>query len=125
MARPASTAVEDWPIERLAEHTDWSDPLADFPPPEAQGAMLMEMVKSTLEKRDRGESLDRMGRTLMVGTNNSADRIPTYSFFTDGPANSTVIRVGRSSATRSCTRRSSGAGPRSSGSRPWARASTP
>jgi uroporphyrinogen decarboxylase len=87
VARPASTAVEDWPIERLAEHTDWSDPLADFPPPEAQGAMLMEMVKSTLEKRDRGESLDRMGRTLMVGTNNSADRIPTYSFFTDGPAN--------------------------------------
>ena len=76
MARPESTAVEDWPIEKLAEHTDWSDPLADFPPPQAQGEMLMEMVTSTLEKRDRGETLDRMGRTLMVGTNNSADQHP-------------------------------------------------
>jgi uroporphyrinogen decarboxylase len=28
-----------------------------------------------------------MERTLMVGTNNNCDRIPTYSFFTDGPAN--------------------------------------
>lgn len=87
MARPESTALEDWPIEQLREHTDWSDPLADFPPPQAQGEMLMQMVMATLEKRDRGEPLNRMERTLMVGTNNSADRIPTYSFFTDGPAN--------------------------------------
>lgn len=87
MARPESTAVEDWPIEQLREHEDWQDPLADFPPPEAQGEMLMGMVMATLEKRDRGEPLNRMERTLMVGTNNSADRIPTYSFFTDGPCN--------------------------------------
>ncbi len=87
MTRPESTALEDWPVEELAEHTEWKDPLADFPPPEAQGEMLMGMVKATLEKRDRGEPLGRMERTLMAGTNNSADRIPTYSFFTDGPCN--------------------------------------
>lgn len=87
MARPESTSLVDWPVEQLAEHTEYSDPLADFPPPEAQGQMLMEMVTATLEKRDRGEKLNRMERTLMVGTNNHSDRIPTYSFFSDGPAN--------------------------------------
>lgn len=87
MARPESTALEDWPLEQIREHEDWRDPLADFPPPEAQGEMLMGMVGATLERRDRGEPLDRMGRTLMVGTANNADRIPTYSFFTDGPGN--------------------------------------
>jgi uroporphyrinogen decarboxylase len=87
MAKPESTALADWPIEKIKEHEDWSDPLAGFPPPEEQGKMLMGMVMDTLAKRDRGEELDRLGRTLMVGTNNNADRIPTYSFFTDGPAN--------------------------------------
>ncbi len=87
MSRPESSALADWPREQLAEHTGWSDPLAGWPPPEEQGKMLMGMVMATLEKRDRGEPLSRMERTLMVGTNNSADRIPTYSFFTDGPAN--------------------------------------
>jgi uroporphyrinogen decarboxylase len=87
MARPENTAIAQWPAEKVAEHVPFADPLAEFPPVEAQGQMLMEMVMATLEKRDRGESLNRMERTLMVGTNNSGDRIPTYSFFTDGPAN--------------------------------------
>lgn len=87
MARPESTSIADWPVEQLAEHTGWSDPLASFPPPEAQGQMMMDMVMATLAKRDRGEKLNRMERTLMVGSNNHCDRIPTYSFFTDGPAN--------------------------------------
>jgi uroporphyrinogen decarboxylase len=87
MARPESTAIPDWPVEKLADHQPWSDPLASFPSPQEQGQMLMGMVKATLEKRDRGEKLNRLERTLMVGTNNHADRIPTYSFFTDGPAN--------------------------------------
>jgi len=87
MARPESTSIVDWPAEQVKEHTKYNDPLADFPPPEAQGQMMMEMVKATLEKRDRGEKLNRMERTLMVGSNNHCDRIPTYSFFTDGPGN--------------------------------------
>lgn len=87
MARPESTAIADWPVEKLAEHQEWSDPLANFPPPEEQGKMLMGMVMATLEKRNRGEPLNPMERTLMVGTNNNTDRIPTYSFFTDGPGN--------------------------------------
>jgi uroporphyrinogen decarboxylase len=87
MARPESSALADWPREHLKEHAEWSDPLAAFPPVEEQGKMLMGMVQATLAKRDRGEKLNRLERTLMVGTNNHADRIPTYSFFTDGPAN--------------------------------------
>ncbi len=87
MARPESSALLDWPREKVTEHTEWSDPLANFPPPEEQGKMLMGMVMATLEKRNRSERLNRMERTLMVGTNNNADRIPTYSFFTDGPGN--------------------------------------
>ena len=87
MARPESTSLADWPVEQLAEHTEYNDPLAGFPSPQEQGEMLMGMVMATLEKRDSGAELSRMERTLMVGTNNRADRIPTYSFFTDGPAN--------------------------------------
>ncbi|MCQ3976536.1 MAG: hypothetical protein DPW09_24150, partial [Anaerolineae bacterium] len=87
MARPESTSIAHWPVEQLAEHTEWSDPLTHFPPPEAQGKMMMDMVMATLAKRDRGEELNRMERTLMVGSNNHCDRIPTYSFFTDGPCN--------------------------------------
>lgn len=87
MARPESTAIADWPVEQLREHTEWQNPLANFPSPQEQGQMLMGLVQATLEKRDRGEKLNRLERTLMVGTNNNADRIPTYSFFTDGPAN--------------------------------------
>lgn len=86
MARPESSALADWPREQVKEHAEYSDPLAGFPPVEEQGKMLMGMVQATLEKRDRGEKLNRLERTLMVGTNNNADRIPTYSFFTDGPA---------------------------------------
>jgi len=74
-------------MENLKAHEDFKDPLEGWPAPEEQGAMLMEMVKATLEKRETGAELSRMERTLMVGTNNRADRIPTYSFFTDGPGN--------------------------------------
>ncbi len=88
MGRPESTALCDWPREQVLEHRPLErDPLDGFPPPEEQGKMLMEMVKATLAKRDRGEPLSRMERTLMVGSNNHCDRIPTYSFFTDGPGN--------------------------------------
>jgi len=87
MARPEISALNKWPREEVREHAGWEDPLSEFPPPEAQGQMMMDMVKATLEKRDRGEELSRMERTLMVGSNNQADRIPTYSFFTDGPCN--------------------------------------
>ena len=87
MARPENTALVEWPRERLREHEPFTDPLADFPPVDEQGQQMMQMVMATLEKRDTGATLSRMERTLMTGTNNSSDRIPTYSFFTDGPAN--------------------------------------
>jgi len=87
MGRPENTALHNWPREQLADHEPYSDPLAGWPTPEEQGQMLMEMVMATLEKRETGAELNRMERTLMVGTNNSCDKIPTYSFFTDGPAN--------------------------------------
>ncbi|HBY98673.1 MAG: hypothetical protein M5U01_24485 [Ardenticatenaceae bacterium] len=87
MARPEVTALPYWPREQVREHAEWADPLRNFPSPDEQGRMMMEMVQGTLKKRDRGEALNRMERTLMVGSNNHADRIPTYSFFTDGPAN--------------------------------------
>jgi uroporphyrinogen decarboxylase len=87
MSRPEITAIPNWPREQVLEHTAFADPLENFPAPQEQGQMMMEMVMATLEKRDRGEKLNRMERTLMVGTNNNGDRIPTYSFFTDGPAN--------------------------------------
>ena len=74
-------------METIRDHADWADPLAEFPSVEEQMNMMMPMVMATVEKRDRGEALGPMERTLMVGTNNSCDRIPTYSFFTDGPAN--------------------------------------
>ncbi|MDP7100016.1 MAG: uroporphyrinogen decarboxylase family protein [Rhodospirillales bacterium] len=86
MARPESTSLVDWPVETLLAHEPFGDPLAGFPPPEAQAQGLMEMAGNILKKRDSGETLNRMERTIMVGTNNHADRIPTYSFFTDGPA---------------------------------------
>lgn len=86
MGRPEITALSHWPAEQLREHEPWQDPLAGWPSPQEQGQQLMQMVKATLEKRDRGEKLTRMERTLMVGTNNHCDRIPAYSFFTDGPA---------------------------------------
>jgi uroporphyrinogen decarboxylase len=72
-------------MENLHAQEDWQDPLAGGPSVEEQMNMMMPMVMATLEKRDRGEPLGKMERTLMVGTNNSSDRIPTYSFFTDGP----------------------------------------
>ena len=87
MARPENTALVEWPRERLRAHEAYEDPLAGFPPVEDQGQQMMQMVMATLEKRDSGATLSRMERTLMVGTNNSGDKIPTYSFFTDGPAN--------------------------------------
>lgn len=87
MGRPEITALPHWPREQVHEHELWEDPLTDFPSPEEQGQQLMSMVQATLEKRDRGEKLNRLERTLMVGSNNRCDRIPTYSFFTDGPGN--------------------------------------
>ena len=86
MARPESTSLVDWPVETVKEHEAFSDPLAGFPPKEAQAQGLMGMAQEILEKRDRGEKLNRMERTIMVGTNNHSDRIPTYSFFSDGIA---------------------------------------
>lgn len=74
-------------VEQVRSHEDWTDPLANEPSPDEQMQQMMPMVMATLEKRDRGETLNRMERTLMVGTGNTPDRIPTYSFFTDGPAN--------------------------------------
>lgn len=74
-------------METILPHQDWVDPLAGGPTVDEQMQMMMPMVMATLEKRDRGETLSRMERTLMVGTSNTCDRIPTYSFFTDGPAN--------------------------------------
>ncbi len=73
-------------METPRPHEDWQDPLEGGPSVEEQMNMMMPMVQATMEKRDRGEPLGKMERTLMVGTNNSSDRIPTYSFFTDGPA---------------------------------------
>ena len=87
MARPENTALVEWPRERIHDHEPFQDPLAGFPPIEDQGQQMMQMVMATLEKRDTGAPLSRMERTLMVGSNNSGDKIPTYSFFTDGPAN--------------------------------------
>ena len=86
MARPESTALVDWPVETLMEHEPFSDPLAGFPAPNDQAQGLMQMAQDIVAKRDRGEKLNRMERTIMVGTNNHSDRIPTYSFFTDGPS---------------------------------------
>ena len=86
MARPESTSLFDWPVETLKTHKSFSDPLTNYPAPNAQAKMLMEMAGNIIAKRDRGEKLSRMERTIMVGTNNHSDRIPTYSFFTDGPA---------------------------------------
>ena len=86
MARPESTSLVDWPVETLKEHKPFSNPLVDFPAPDEQAKMLMEMAGNIIAKRDRGEKLNRMERTIMVGTNNHSDRIPTYSFFTDGPS---------------------------------------
>ena len=73
-------------METLKPHEDWKDPLEGGPTVEEQMNMMMPMVMATMEKRDKGEALGKMERTLMVGTNNECDRIPTYSFFTDGPA---------------------------------------
>lgn len=74
-------------VEEIVPHEDWVDPLADEPSVDEQMAQMMPMVQAVMEKRDSGAELGRMERTLMVGTNNNADRIPTYSFFTDGPCN--------------------------------------
>ena len=74
-------------VEQVLPHEDWTDPLAGGPSVDEQMQQMMPMVMATIEKRDSGAGLNRMERTLMVGTNNNADRIPTYSFFTDGPAN--------------------------------------
>ncbi len=74
-------------MEKVREHEDWKDPLEGGPTVEEQMNMMMPMVMGTLEKRDKGEALGKMERTLMVGTANTPDRIPSYSFFTDGPAN--------------------------------------
>lgn len=86
MARPESTSIVDWPLETLREHEPFSDPLVGLPPKEEQAQMLMNMAQQIIEKRDSGQALNRMERTVMVGTNNHCDRIPTYSFFTDGPS---------------------------------------
>ncbi|MFQ5611389.1 MAG: hypothetical protein ACE5H9_04570 [Anaerolineae bacterium] len=51
MARPESTSIADWPVEHLAEHVEYTDPLADFPPPEAQGQMMMEFVHQRPPRR--------------------------------------------------------------------------
>jgi uroporphyrinogen decarboxylase len=73
-------------MENLKPHEDWKDPLEGGPSVEEQMNMMMPMVMATIEKRDKGEALGKMERTLMVGTNNSSDKIPAFSFFTDGPA---------------------------------------
>jgi uroporphyrinogen decarboxylase len=87
MARPEVTNLDHWPREQLREHEPFRDPSVNWPSRQEQMGMLGGMVKAALEKRDRGEKLTRLERTLCVGTNNNADRIPTYSFFTDGPCN--------------------------------------
>ncbi len=87
MARPESTAVPNWPREQVLEHRPYEDPLQDFPPVQDQGQMMMGMVQAALEQRDRGETLNHMERGFLAVTNNHADRIPTMSFFTDGPGN--------------------------------------
>lgn len=48
---------------------------------------IMEAVKASLEKRDRGETLAPLERILLVATQNDPDRIPTGTFFTDSIAN--------------------------------------
>lgn len=74
-------------VEEIKPHEDWSDPLEGWPSVEDQGGMMMSMIQGALEKRDTGAELERMERTLLVGSQNEPDRIPTFSFFTDGPAN--------------------------------------
>lgn len=48
---------------------------------------IMAMVKATIEKRDRGESLAPVERIILAATQNDPDRIPTGTFFTDSIAN--------------------------------------
>ncbi len=48
---------------------------------------LMAIVKATLEKRDRGETLAPIERIILAATQNDPDRIPTGTFFTDSIAN--------------------------------------
>lgn len=48
---------------------------------------LMQVVMSTIEKRDRGETLAPLERIVLVATQNDPDRIPTGTFFTDSIAN--------------------------------------
>ncbi|MEE4241425.1 MAG: uroporphyrinogen decarboxylase family protein [Desulfopila sp.] len=48
---------------------------------------LMEVVKATIAKRDKGEALAPLERIVMVATQNDPDRIPTGTFFTDSIAN--------------------------------------
>jgi uroporphyrinogen decarboxylase len=74
-------------VEQIKPHADWKDPLAGWPSAEEQMNMMGPMVMGAIAKRDRGEALNRMERTLCVGTQNDPDCIPTYSFFTDGPCN--------------------------------------
>ncbi len=74
-------------VEEVLPHKDWNDPLEGWPAPEDQGAMMMTMIQGAIAKRDSGAELSRMERTLLVGSQNQPDRIPTFSFFTDGPAN--------------------------------------
>ena len=87
MSRPEITAIPNWPQERVLEHAAFDDPLKEFPSQQEQGQMMMDMVMATIEKRDRGEELGRMERGFMAVSNNQSDRIPTMSFFTDGPGN--------------------------------------
>ncbi len=74
-------------VEQIKPHENWKDPLAGWPSVEEQMNMMGPMVMGAIAKRDRGEELSRMERTLCVGTQNNPDTIPTYSFFTDGPCN--------------------------------------
>lgn len=74
-------------MEMVRPHEDWKDPLEGGPTVEEQMEQIRPMVMGAIEKRDKGETLGKMERTLMVETNNESDRIPTYSFFTDGPGN--------------------------------------
>ena len=57
--------------------------------PEVQAKIdgLMAVVKATLEKRDRGETLAPLERIILAATQNDPDRIPTGTFFTDSVAN--------------------------------------
>ena len=87
MARPEVTNLDHWPRDLPAEHKPFEDPSVNWPSKDEQMQMFGNMINGAIEKRDQGKELTRLERTLLVGSQNEPDRIPWYSFFTDGPCN--------------------------------------